>query len=230
MNSEFPPKYFFNLQKFNWPDIFSGLTCAWQALGKLEEQVNKLFGQLKNEGEISKQVYFIEDGAVISGEGSIIEPGVRIKGKVIIGAGTRIMSGAFLIGPIIIGTGGSINGEVDHSIILNNNKSNHRGSYLGHSIIGNEVGIAANTVLSNRKVNRSEIMIKNGDEKIPTGFDFFSSVIGDRSRTACNTTIGPGTLVGQDCWILSSLGSNIVPSGYIAKVKRKLELIPRNDL
>lgn len=230
MNSEFTPTYFFNLQKFSWPDIFCGLTCVWQALGRLEEQVNNLFGQLENEGDISNQAYFIEDGAVICGKGSIIEPGVRIKGKVIIGPGTRIMSGTFLIGPTIIGAGCSINGEVDHSIILNNIKSNHRGNYLGHSIIGNEVGIAASTVLSNRKVDRTEITIKSGDEKIPTGFDFFSSIIGDRSRTACNTTLGPGALVGQDCWILSSLGSNVVPSGYIAKVKHKLELIPRNDL
>lgn len=230
MTKEFSPTNFFNLDSFEHRSIFDGLTNVWEALAKREEYVNGLFKRLESRGEISTGAYFIEGGELIAGAGSIVEPGVRIKGKVIIGADTKIMSGTFLIGSTIIGSGCTINGEVDNSIILDNIKSNHRGNYIGHSIIGNEVGIAANTVLSNRKVNRTEIMIKDGQKKIPTGYYFFSSVIGDRSRTGCNISLGPGALVGQDCWVLSSVGSIIIPSKHLVKSRTKLEFKPRQDL
>lgn len=230
MKQDFSPDYFFDLSRFCNRSIFDGLKNTWEALARLEDFVQQLSKGLENKGQVADQTYLIENGEVITGPGTQVEPGVRIKGKVIIGSNTRIMSGTFLIGPTIIGDGCSINGEVDSSILLNNIKSNHRGSYIGHSILGNEVGIAANTVLSNRKVNRSEIMIKDKGKKIPTGLNFFASVIGDRSRTACNTTLGPGALIGQDCWVLSSIGSSIVPSKHIARVKHQLEFIPRKDI
>ncbi|MFH1445613.1 MAG: bifunctional sugar-1-phosphate nucleotidylyltransferase/acetyltransferase, partial [Nanoarchaeota archaeon] len=91
-----------------------------------------------------------------------VEPNATIKGKVKIGKGTLVKNGAYIEGPVVIGENCTIgpncfirgstsignncrvgNGvEIKNSIIMNKSYVNHL-SYIGDSIIGNNVNIGA---------------------------------------------------------------------------------------
>ena len=157
----------------------------------------------------SKNDIYIEEGATL--ENIIIN---TTAGPVYISKNALIMDGSCLRGPMYIGpnavikmgaaiySGTSIanhviaGGEIKNSIINAYSNKAHDG-YLGDSIIGEWCNLGASTSVSNVKNTASEVMVwnMNRNQYEPAGKKA-GTMMGDFSRTAINTSLNTGTVIG----------------------------------
>jgi UDP-N-acetylglucosamine diphosphorylase/glucosamine-1-phosphate N-acetyltransferase len=157
-----------------------------------------------------------------------IEPGVYLdasQGPVVLAQGAKIGANSVIMGPCYIGpycqiralsivrdatTIGrlcKIGGEVVNTIMLGHSNKGHDG-FLGHSYIGKWVNLGAGTTTANLKSTYGEVAIQYAEREVPTGRQFFGSVIGDHVKTSINTRLMPGTYIG---FCSALLGSNVPP-------------------
>ena len=140
-----------------------------------------------------------------------VEPRTTIKGKVKIGKGTIIKNGSYIEGPVVIGENCTIgpncfirgsttighncrigNGvEIKNSIIMNKVSICHL-SYVGDSVIGNNVNIGAGNITANLRHDKSTIKTPVGDDIVDSGRRKLGAIIADDVHTGINTTIYPG--------------------------------------
>lgn len=161
---------------------------------------------------------------VFLGKDVAIEPNVFFDasaGKIEIGDGTRIKANAVLRGPLSIGKNCvissfaeisdskighvcKIGGEVTSSIIGNYSNKAHHG-FLGHSHVGSWVNIGAGTSVSNLKNTYTTIRIGGVD----TGEIFFGCIIGDHVKTAINTSIFTGKVIGESAHLYGTVTEDV---------------------
>ena len=108
--------------------------------------------------------------------------------------------GANLYGGTIIGPNCVVGGEIKKSLFLGNSNKAHAG-YLGDSIIGEWCNLGAMTTTSNLKNTFSDVKVWHDpsksfkdSKKLKCG-----AVLGDFTRTAIQTKINAGTVVGACC-------------------------------
>lgn len=158
-----------------------------------------------------------------------IEKGVTIKGNVYIGNDTVIKSGTYIEGPVYIGNRCTIgpnsyirpytsvsdnvrignSSEVKNSVILSKTHISHL-SYLGDSVIGENVNFGAGTIISNVRLDKGEISMNIKGVSVKTGLKKLGAIIGDNvqlgiqsmimvgKKIGTNSIIGPGTIVNKD--------------------------------
>ncbi|MHA1680671.1 MAG: bifunctional sugar-1-phosphate nucleotidylyltransferase/acetyltransferase [Promethearchaeota archaeon] len=156
-----------------------------------------------------------------------VEPNVTIKGDVFIGDGTLIRSGTYIEGPVYIGQGCDIGPntylrpnsfignncrvgnacEVKASIIMNNTKISHL-SYVGDSVIGENVNFGAATIASNLRLDRKDVEVVEDGKKVSTGLRKLGVLCGDNVNVGSNVNLEPGVSVGAN----STIGPNLVIS------------------
>lgn len=154
------------------------------------------------------------------------EQGATIKGKVSIGEGTLVRAGSYIEGPVFIGKncdigpncfirpGTSISDgchigasvEVKNSIIMNGAKVPHH-SYVGDSVIGENVNFGAGTKIANLRLDEQEISVIG----IPTGLYKLGAIVGDEVKTGINASINVGALIGDHAFI----GPGAIANGVI---------------
>ncbi len=143
-----------------------------------------------------------DNGPIFIGKNSQVQEGVCLRGPIYIGDNTIIKMAATIYGNTIIGGNCIIGGEIKNSIIMDNSNKAHYG-YLGDSIVGEWCNLGAGTSNSNIKNNVSDIILNIGDKKIKAGFKF-GMLMGDYSKTAINTSINTGTVIGISCNIFTN--------------------------
>ncbi len=148
------------------------------------------------------------DGPVVIMEGTKVMPGAIIIGPAVIGANCTIKAGAKLYGPLSIGPVCKLGGEIAESIFIGHSNKQHDG-FLGNSIVGEWVNLGADTNNSDLKNNYSNVDVVIQGERISTGSAHFGCIIGDHVKTAINTQINTGTVIG--------VGSNLFGSGFPPK-------------
>lgn len=192
MNHPFNYQQFFDLGDCYFADIFEGTENVWEVLTKIEPYIKKQFSSGKLKGNYREKEY------VFVGEGTVIEEGAYIKGPAIIGKNCIIAHGAYIRENVILGDGVRIwhGTEIKQSIMLSNAIGIHLG-YIGDSIIGSSVNIAAGTIIANLRLDKQVVSIRNGEEKIETGLKKFGAIIGDGSQIGVNAVFNPGTLLGK---------------------------------
>jgi UDP-N-acetylglucosamine diphosphorylase / glucose-1-phosphate thymidylyltransferase / UDP-N-acetylgalactosamine diphosphorylase / glucosamine-1-phosphate N-acetyltransferase / galactosamine-1-phosphate N-acetyltransferase len=141
----------------------------------------------------------------------IVEDRVTIKGAIVIGDGTLIKNGSYLEGPIIIGKNCTIGPncyirgataigdncraghgvEIKNSLIMRNSFMSHL-SYIGDSVLGEYVNIAAGTVTANWRHDAQNVKSVVKCRLIDTGRSKFGAIIGDKVHTGIHTAIYPG--------------------------------------
>ncbi len=142
-----------------------------------------------------------KEGPVYIGKNALIMEGVTIRGPVYIGEGAVLKMGARIYPGSSIGEFCVAGGEIKNSILMSYSNKAHDG-YLGDSIIGSWCNLGAGTTNSNVKNNASSVKIWNqglGDwweAGLKCG-----TIMGDFSRTAINTSLNTGTVVGVCCSI-----------------------------
>lgn len=173
---------------------------------------NGFLGDLEN--------LFIEEGAQI--EFSTLNAKT---GKIYIGKNTEIMEGCHLRGPIAlcddskfnlgakiygattIGPHCKIGGEVNNIIVFGYSSKGHDG-FVGNSVIGEWCNFGADTNSSNMKNNYAHVKFWSYRTKSfeDTGLQFAGLIMGDHSKTAINTQLNTGTVIG--------VASNIFKAGF----------------
>ena len=83
-------------------------------------------------------------------------------------------------------------------------------SYIGDSLIGENVNFGAGTIISNVRLDKKEISMNIKETRVKTGLNKLGAVIGDNvqlgiqsmimvgKKIGPNSIIGPGTLVNED--------------------------------
>jgi bifunctional UDP-N-acetylglucosamine pyrophosphorylase/glucosamine-1-phosphate N-acetyltransferase len=91
--------------------------------------------------------------------------------------------------------------EVKESVLFENVHAHHL-SYIGDSVICENVNLGAGTVLANLRHDGKpvKIMIKGVLED--TGRRKLGAIIGANSKTGVNVSVNPGVKIGSNSWIL----------------------------
>ncbi len=185
----------------------------WLTKGKRSEPLSKTNKVVK-----PSQV-FLEKGAVM--EHCIINAAI---GPVYIGKNAEVMEGCIIRGPFAIGESACLKmgakvygattlgprcvagGEIKNSVLFGNSNKAHDG-YLGDSVIGEWCNMGAGTTNSNIKNNASDVKIWTPKGEMNAGMKC-GVMMGDYSRTAVNTAINTGTVIGVCCNVF---GSGLTP-------------------
>ena len=151
----------------------------------------------------------VSDGPILLNEGVQVGPFCYLSGPVFAGAGTRIIKHTALKDGVSLGH--TVNGgEVEASIIEPyTNKQHH--SFLGHSYLGSWINLGAGTCNSDLKNTYGKINIQYGASKIATDIQFLGCFMGDYSKTAINTSIFTGRVIGI-CSMMYGFVTSNVPS------------------
>jgi UDP-N-acetylglucosamine diphosphorylase/glucosamine-1-phosphate N-acetyltransferase len=163
---------------------------------------------------------FMEEGAVVEccilnasegpiyiGKNALVMEGSMIRGSFCMGKNAVVKMGSKIYGATSIGNNTVVGGELKNSLIMDNSNKGHEG-YLGDSIVGEWCNLGANTTGSNIKNNYSEVKLWSYDSRSykKSKLVKFGQVFGDYTRTAVNTKLNTGTIVG--------VGVNLFQTGF----------------
>ena len=168
---------------------------------------------------------FIESGAIVEhallnastgpiyiGKNAVVMEGSAIRGPFALGdhsvlkMNSRIY-GATTLGPYCMG-----GGEIKNSIMMGYSNKAHDG-YMGDVVIGEWCNWGAGTSNSNLKNTAGIVQVWSEAEKqyLPAGYKC-GVIMGDYSRTAINSSINTGSVIGVSCNVFGEgLLPNIIP-------------------
>ncbi len=151
------------------------------------------------------------EGPVYIGKNATIMEGSLLRGPLSIGEGAVVKMGAKIYGGTTIGPYCTAGGEIKNSVMFGFSNKAHDG-YLGDSVIGEWCNLGAGTSNSNLKNNASDVVVytPNGPKNAGPKCGVF---MGDYSRTAINTSINTGTVIGACCNVFGNgLTPKYIPS------------------
>jgi UDP-N-acetylglucosamine diphosphorylase / glucose-1-phosphate thymidylyltransferase / UDP-N-acetylgalactosamine diphosphorylase / glucosamine-1-phosphate N-acetyltransferase / galactosamine-1-phosphate N-acetyltransferase len=204
---------FLDLPQILRDNVFDGNDFAWLALTKIKNFLdNQKLGVI--EVDVPSSVILVNPSLISIGKGTVIEPGSYIKGPCVIGENCCVRFGSYIRGNVIICNGCVVGHatEVKHSILMDNVAAAHF-AYIGDTVVGNNVNLGAGVKCANFRLDKNEIFIKDGGDKIETGLKKMGAIIGDNSQIGCNCVINPGTLIYKNS---SSFPNNNI-SGIVSE-------------
>lgn len=115
---------------------------------------------------------------------------------------------AFIRGSALVGEGCVVGNSVElkNAILFDNVQVPHF-NYVGDSILGYKSHMGAGSVTSNVKSDKTLVVVKNGEEQVPTGQKKFGAMLGDFVEVGCNSVLNPGTVIGPH--------SNVYPTSCV---------------
>jgi len=214
-------------KKFNVKTVDANLIqYPWDLIHINKEQITSDFKMyVKTDTDLEnkyKGVHFIMDSQIYIGKNTVIKPGSVLdaeNGPIYIGDNVKIDPNTVIEGPAFIdddvvikalsrinagsniGKVCKVGGEISNTIIQNYTNKQHDG-FLGDSYIGAWVNLGAGTVNSNLTNLYGPIKVQLFDKIIDTGQTFLGMIVGDHTKTAINTKITTGTIIGFACNIL----------------------------
>jgi UDP-N-acetylglucosamine diphosphorylase/glucosamine-1-phosphate N-acetyltransferase len=212
------------LNDFSYSDVsFQMINFPWDLIYSNGTQIRLDASELKRlgniEGLVDAGVQVLGKENIYIGKNSRVMPGVVINaedGPVWIADNCLVMAQAVLEGPLFVGNNSKIKasakiypntsigevckigGEVEDSIIQSYSNKQHEG-FLGHSYLGSWINIGADTNNSDLKNNYGEINIYLHNRTVATGKQFLGVIMGDHTKTAINTMINTGSVIGACC-------------------------------
>ena len=148
-----------------------------------------------------------KSGKIYIGKNAEVMEGCNLRGPIALCEDSKFNMGAKIYGATTIGPHCKVGGEVNNIVIFGYTNKGHDG-FLGNSVIGEWCNIGADTNSSNLKNNYASVKLWNYTKKrfIDTGLQFAGLIMGDHSKTAINTQLNTGTVVG--------VAANIFKSGF----------------
>lgn len=152
-----------------------------------------------------------ETGPVYIGKNAEVMEGCVIRGPFAMGEGSCLKMGAKVYGATTLGPYCVGGGEIKNSVLFGYSNKAHDG-YLGDSVIGEWCNMGAGTTNSNLKNNASDVKIWTTGGELNAGMKC-GVIMGDYSRTAVNTAINTGTVIGVCCNVFGQgLTPKYIPS------------------
>ncbi|UYP43832.1 Bifunctional protein GlmU [Candidatus Lokiarchaeum ossiferum] len=182
--------------------------------------------------------------AQVINHGGKVEEGVTIHGTVVIGKNTILKSGTYIEGPVILGDNCTIgpnsylrpytclgngckvgNGsEIKGSIIMDKTAIPHL-SYVGDSIIGENVNMGCGTITANLRLDKMPISMQVKEKRVNTHCKKLGTIIGDNAQLGIQVSIMPGKTIGANAYVGSNtIVTENVPADsiYYMKVQNKI--------
>ena len=153
-------------------------------------------------------VFHAEDGPIVLGENVRVLDFTYLYGPLYVGPNSRIIERSSVKEFTSIGHTCKIGGEVEASIIEPYTNKQHHG-FLGHAYIGSWVNMGAGTSNSDLKNTYGKVRVELGDRKVDTGMQFLGCIMGDYSKTAINTSIFTGKIIGVGSMLYGYVGQNV---------------------
>ena len=191
---------FFDLKDQNHEELFSGVKNAWEILPKIGPYLK---AHLRNGSQAKLIGSPVIGENVFLGEGTIVEPGVYIRGPAWIGKNCEIRHGAYIRENVIAGDGCVLGNscEFKNCVLLSGAHVSHF-SYVGDSVVGGDVNLGAGVILSNYRLDGQAIRVRVAGQLVETGLRKFGAMVGDRASIGCNAVVNPGSLVAKEARIL----------------------------
>ncbi len=103
-------------------------------------------------------------------------------------------------------------------------------NYLCDFILGYQAHLGAGVILSNVKLDHTEIGVAAPEGNIATGLTKFGAVVGDRTEIGCNAVINPGSVLGRDCLVYPGVNfRGVLPHGHVVKLRQEVQMLERRD-
>ncbi|RXK86236.1 putative sugar nucleotidyl transferase [Filimonas effusa] len=188
---------------FMWNDTWARTDFPLLTNGKTAAAIsasNKVLGEnnlFVEEGvEMEFATINAATGPVYISKGAVIMEGALLRGPLFIGEKTVLKMGAKVYGATSLGPACTAGGEIKNVVMQGYSNKAHDG-YLGDAVIGEWCNMGAGTTNSNVKNTGGEVKIWHHatGKFILAGFKC-GLVMGDYSRTAINTAINTGSVIG----------------------------------
>lgn len=180
-------------------------TYPWEALKGISSMIIDLGSRLDPEeyDNPSENVWIHKTAQIF--------PSAYIGAPCIIGAGTEVRHCAFIRGGALVGKNCVIGNSVElKNVIIFDNVQTPHYNYVGDSILGYKSHMGAGSITSNVKSDKTNVVIKKGDEMLETGIKKIGAMLGDFVEVGCNSVLNPGTVIGRN--------SNIYPTSCVRGV------------
>ncbi len=214
-----------NIEFTQWPNEIKQLQYGFDIF-KLNDELLRLDFEVLTRNRTSQDIpssnaiinanqIFIEEGAVVEhsilnaatgpiyiGKDVLIMEGSMIRGSFAALEKSVVKMGSKIYSATTVGKNCTVGGEIKNTLFFNNSNKAHDG-YLGDAVIGAWCNLGAGTSCSNIKNTAGEVKIWNPQlhQWINAGTKC-GVLIGDYSRTAINTSLNTGTVVGVCCNIV----------------------------
>lgn len=192
----------------------------WEALDGIADFIVSLGAVLPPEYEQRAPQVWVHQSAQIA-------PTAYLGAPCIIGADTQVRHGAFVRERALIGSGCVVGNsvEIKNAILFDGVQVSHY-NYVGDSILGYRSHMGAGSVTSNIKADESEIVLRCGQERVPTGRQKLGAMLGDYVEIGCNSVLNPGTIVGRHTTVYPLVCvRGVIPAEHI--VKSDAVLVPK---
>lgn len=205
---------FLNMDQTIAGELFDQTTYPWEILSLIKDFI------LKKGPTLSEEEYDHPEEDIWIAKSATIAKTATIIGPAIIGPETEVRPGAFIRGNALIGSGCVVGNstEIKNDILFNNVQVPHY-NYVGDSILGYKSHMGAGSITSNVKSDKTNVTIKNGNEKIETGRKKIGAILGDYVEVGCGTILNPGSVVGHhtNIYPLSMVRGYIKPESIYKK-------------
>jgi NDP-sugar pyrophosphorylase family protein len=226
MTHMFTAAEFVELEHTEHSKLFEPDKYVWDALKQIPSYLQfrlkpALLGEFIGKPYVGEEVFI--------GSGTVVEQGAVLKGPAWIGQNCHVRAGCYVRENVIVGNGVVMGNscEFKNCIIFDEAQIPHF-SYCGDSILGYRAHLGAGVILSNVKLDHTEISVTATDGMIGTGLRKFGAIIGDRTEIGCNAVINPGSVIGRDC-IIYPLATfrGVLPAQSIVKVRQTIQVLSR---
>ena len=141
-------------------------------------------------------------------EGATVGPFSLLSGPAHLGKNCRVIEHAAIKHGVALGHTTKIGGEVEASIIEAYSNKQHHG-FLGHSYLGSWINLGAGTCNSDLKNTYGQVNMEYGGRKVATGMQFVGADVGDYAKTAINTGIFTGKMIGACSMVYGFVTTNV---------------------
>jgi UDP-N-acetylglucosamine diphosphorylase/glucosamine-1-phosphate N-acetyltransferase len=155
---------------------------------------------------VSHAVINATTGPVYIGKNATVMEGCLIRGPFAMCEDSCLKLGTKVYGATTLGPNCTGGGEIKNTVMFGYSNKAHDG-YLGDSVVGEWCNLGAGTTNSNLKNNAGEVRIWTPAGQKPAG-NKCGAMIGDYSRTAIQTAINTGTVIGVCCNVF---GTGLTP-------------------
>lgn len=164
-------------------------------------------------------------GPVVIESGARVGPFCHFQGPVLVGQNAKLIEQASLKDNVALGHTTKVGGEVEASIVEPYSNKQHHG-FLGHSYLGSWVNLGAGTCNSDLKNTYGLVVMEYNGKRVPTGMQFMGCIIGDYTKTAVNTGIFTGKVIGVCCMVYGFVTTNVPSFTNYARLFGQMTELP----
>ena len=164
-------------------------------------------------------------GPIIIDSQAQVGPYTLLRGPLYIGPRAKILEHAAIKDAVSLGHTTKVGGEVEAAVVEAYSNKQHHG-FLGHSYLGSWINLGAGTCNSDLKNTYGTVNMEYGCGKVATGMQFLGCVMGDYSKTAINTGIFTGKVIGVCSMMYGFVTSNVPSFVNYARLFGQMTTLP----